>query len=126
MNIPISQNRRTINLRKHPRISTPAGALFSFNRLVIPAQFGENAEGEGALIDLSIGGCRLLSEIPLEISERYNLILQISKESSPIVVEAAVVRWSQDSTYGLKFTSIQSIDESRLREMLLDIRSPAS
>lgn len=122
MSQPTSQNRRIINLRKHPRIFTPSGALFSFNRLIIPAQFGEHAEGEGTLIDLSLGGCRLLSEIPLEISERYKLILQISRESSPIVVEAAVVQWKQDRTYGLKFTSLQSIDESHLRDLLLDIR----
>ncbi len=124
MSQPPSQNRRIIDLRKHPRIFTPSGALFSFKRLIIPAQFGESAEGEGALIDLSLGGCRLLSDIPLEIGERYNLILQISKESSPVIVEAAVVRWTQDNTYGLKFTSMQTVDESHLRELLLDIRHP--
>lgn len=125
MNQPPSQNRRIIDLRKHPRIFTPSGALFSFKRLIIPVQFDKHTEGEGTLIDLSLGGCRLLSDIPLEIGERYNLILQVSKETSPIIVEAAVVRWTQDNTYGLKFTSMQSIDESHLRELLLDIRHPA-
>jgi c-di-GMP-binding flagellar brake protein YcgR len=124
MSQPPSRNRRIIELRKHPRIFTPSGALFSLKRLISPAQSEEHTEGEGTLIELSLGGCRLLSDIPLEIGERYNLILQVTKESCPILVEAAVVRWTKESTYGLKFTSLQSIHESHLRELLLDIRHP--
>ncbi|TMQ25433.1 MAG: PilZ domain-containing protein [Nitrospirae bacterium] len=124
MSQPPSHNRRIIELRKHPRIFTPSGALFSLKRLISPAQFEEHTEGEGTLIELSLGGCRLLSDIPLEIGERYNLILQVTKKNCPILVEAAVVRWIQESTYGLKFTSLQSIHESHLRELLLDIRHP--
>jgi len=124
MSQPPSHNRRIIELRKHPRIFTPSGALFSLKRLISPAQSEEHTEGEGTLIELSLGGCRLLSDIPLEIGERYNLILQVTKKSCPILVEAAVVRWAKESTYGLKFTSLQSIHESHLRELLLDIRHP--
>jgi c-di-GMP-binding flagellar brake protein YcgR len=124
MSQPSSHNRRIIELRKHPRIFTPSGALFSLKRLISPAQSEEHTEGEGTLIELSLGGCRLLSDIPLEIGERYNLILQVTKKSCPILVEAAVVRWTKESTYGLKFTSLQSIHESHLRELLLDIRHP--
>ena len=124
MSQPPSHNRRIIELRKHPRIFTPSGALFSLKRLTSPAHSEEHTEGEGTLIELSLGGCRLLSDIPLEIGERYNLILQVTKKSCPILVEAAVVRWTKESTYGLKFTSLQSIHESHLRELLLDIRHP--
>jgi c-di-GMP-binding flagellar brake protein YcgR len=124
MSQPPSHNRRIIELRKHPRIFTPSGALFSLKRLISPAQSEEHTEGEGTLIELSLGGCRLLSDIPLEIGEGYNLILQVTKKSCPILVEAAVVRWTKESTYGLKFTSLQSIHESHLRELLLDIRHP--
>jgi c-di-GMP-binding flagellar brake protein YcgR len=124
MSQPPSHNRRIIELRKHPRIFTPSGALFSLKRLISQAQSEEHTEGEGTLIELSLGGCRLLSDIPLEIGERYNLILQVTKKSCPILVEAAVVRWTKESTYGLKFTSLQSIHESHLRELLLDIRHP--
>jgi c-di-GMP-binding flagellar brake protein YcgR len=124
MSQPPSHNQRIIELRKHPRIFTPSGALFSLKRLISPAQSEEHTEGEGTLLELSLGGCRLLSDIPLEIGERYNLILQVTKKSCPILVEAAVVRWTKESTYGLKFTSLQSIHESHLRELLLDIRHP--
>jgi c-di-GMP-binding flagellar brake protein YcgR len=124
MSQPPAKNRRIIERRKHPRILTPSGALFSFKRLIDPVESEEHTEGEGTLLDLSIGGCRLHSDIPLEISERYNLILQISKKPRPIIVETAIVRWTQENTYGLKFTSMHSTHESHLRELLTDMRRP--
>lgn len=125
MSKPPPQTRRIIKRRKHPRILTPSGALFSFKRLIDPVESEEHTEGEGTLLDLSLGGCRLHSDIPLEISERYHLILQVSKKPRPIIVEAAIVRWTQENTYGLKFTTMQSTHESHLRELLLEIRRPA-
>jgi PilZ domain len=125
MSQPPSQHRRIIERRKHPRILTPSGALFSFKRLIEPVEFEEHTEGEGTITDLSREGCRLLSDIPLVIGEPYHLILQVSKKGRPIIVEGAVVRWTRENAYGLKFTSIQSIHESHLRELLLELRRPA-
>ena len=125
MNKPPPQKRRIIERRKHPRIFTPSGALCSFNRLIDPVESEEHTEGEAILINLSLGGCRLHSDIPLEINGRYHLILQVSRKSRPIIVEAAIVRWTQANTYGLRFTSLQSIHESHLRELLLELRLPA-
>lgn len=119
-----AQPRRIIDLRKHQRIIPPPSAIFSFKQLVVPAQLLEDVEGEGALIDLSLGGCRLLSDTPLALGREYHLILQISVEHPPIPVEAAVVRWTEDNTYGLKFTSIDTHDESQLRDLLIEIRRP--
>jgi hypothetical protein len=121
-----SQHRRIIERRKHPRHFTPSGTLFSFKRLISPAGIEEQSEGEGTLIDLSLGGCRLLSDMPLKVSERYHLILQVAKIRRPLIVEEAIVRWTEENTHGLSFTSIQSIHESHLRELLLDMRHPAS
>lgn len=124
MTQPSSAKRRIVERRKHPRLVTSSGALLSFKRRIEPVQSEEHAEGEGTLIELSRGGCRLISDIPLQIGEQYHLILQVSKKSRPIVVEVAVVRWAQDSTYGLNFSSVQSSHDSSLRELLLDIRRP--
>lgn len=126
MSPPNPQSKRIIDLRKHPRLLVPSGAFFSFKRLIVPVPSGEDIEGEGALVDLSIGGCRILSELPLTIGQEYHLIFQISMERPPIPVDAAVVRWTDDSTYGLKFISIDPHDESRIRDLLLEIRRPAA
>lgn len=120
----LTQPKRIIDLRKHPRIPLPAGALFSFRRLGIPARLGEEIEGEGTIVDLSIGGCRLLSDVPLNIGQEYHLILQVSTERPPIPVDAAVVRWTDAPLHGLKFISLAPHDESQIRDLLLDIRRP--
>ncbi len=119
-----AQPKRIIDLRKHQRIIAPPSAIYSFKLLVVPAQLLDDVEGEGALIDLSLGGCRLLSDTPLALGWEYHLILQISVERPPIPVEAAVVRWTEDNTYGLKFISIDTHDESQLRDLLIEIRRP--
>ena len=125
MSQPPSQHRRIIERRKHPRRFTPSGALVSFKPLTDPIELEEHSEGDGTLIEVSREGCRLLSDIPLKIGERYHLILQVSKKSRPIIVETAVVRWIHEHTHGLKFTSMQSIHESHLRELLRELRRPA-
>lgn len=120
-----SRHRRIIERRKHPRVFTPSGSLVSFKRLTDPVEFEEHSEGDGTLIDLSREGCRRLSDVPFTIGEQHRLILQVSKKSHPIIVEAAVVRWTQEHTHGIKFTSMQSTHESHLQELLLDLRRPA-
>lgn len=120
------QARRFIELRKHPRFPTPSGTLFSFKSVAAPAHIDDLREGEGTLLELSLGGCKLTSDVPLTVGERYHLILQPSGGKQPISVEAAVVRWNHDKTYGLKFTSLQSEDESRLTDLLRDIRRQSS
>ena len=126
MSPPHAQPKRIIDLRKHPRLPLPSGALFSFKRLVVPVRFSEEVEGEGALVNLSIGGCRLFSEVPLNIGLEYHLIFQISMERPPIPVDAAVVRWTNGATYGLKFISINPRDEAQIRDLLLEIRRPTT
>ena len=90
MPMPNAQPKRIIDLRKHQRTITPSSALFSFKQLVIPVPLLDDVEGEGAILDLSLGGCRLLSETPLTLGQEYHLILQILVEQPPIPVEAAV------------------------------------
>ena len=124
MPMPNAQPKRIIDLRKHQRTITPSSALFSFKQLVIPVPLLDDVEGEGAILDLSLGGCRLLSETPLTLGQEYHLILQILVEQPPIPVEAAVVRWTKDKIYGLKFTSLDTRDESQLRNLLIEIRRP--
>ena len=115
MQTEVRLTRTEFDLLAH--LMTRPGRVFPREELL-----GEVVEGEGAIVDLSIGGCRLLSDMPLDIGQEYNLILQISLERPPIPVDAAVVRWTDASIYGLKFTSVAPHDESQIRDLLLDIR----
>jgi hypothetical protein len=121
-----SQRRRMIELRKHPRIFTPASALVSFKRLVVPVRSEEESEGEATLLELSLGGCRIQSDVPLSLGKEYSLILQFSGEKKPVRIETAIVRWVKDGTYGLKFMALPLKEESRIKELVKEGRHPSN
>ena len=112
------QNRRFIELRKHPRIPLPSSALMSFRRLVVSVHDEMDLEGEGLLLEISVGGCRIRSDVPLTLGKEYGLILQLSANNTPIRVETAIVRWAKDGAYGLKFMVLHPQEESRIKELI--------
>jgi len=118
-----SHNRRLIELRKHPRMPAPSSALMSFRRLVVSVYDETESEGEATLLDLSVGGCRIQSDIALTLGKEYSLILQLSRDNRPIRVETAVVRWLKDGTYGLKFMVLHSQEEIRIKELIKESRA---
>jgi hypothetical protein len=113
------QNRRIIELRQHPRMSTPSSALASFRRLVAaPVRSEEELESDATLLELSVGGCRIHSETPLALGKEYSLILQLTGKRQPIRIETAVVRWIKNGVYGLKFLALPLKEESRIKELI--------
>ena len=121
-----AQSRRFIELRKHRRLTAPPGALLSFSQLVLPIEAAEEAEGDGTILDLSPGGCKMNSEITLAIGRTYSLIIQLPSCPSPVTIEAAMVRWIGDQAIGFKFDAIQPEQEEHLREYLNRLRSTAA
>ena len=57
--------------RRTPRYKALKGSLLGF----LSANH-EEIQGDGVLLDLSKGGCRITSEIPLTVSQYYRLVLQ--------------------------------------------------
>ena len=74
------------------------------------------------LLDLSKGGCRITSEIPLTVSQYYRLVLQAVTGCS-VTIETAVVCWRSQSIYGLKFITLGEDQEELLEQNLLQLRS---
>jgi hypothetical protein len=117
-----SHNRRLIELRKHPRVSTPSSALMSFRRLAVPVHGEAESEGEATLLELSVGGCRIRSDVPLAIGKEYGLILQLPGDKQPIRIETAIVRWAKDGIYGLKFMVLHLQEEFRIKALIQEGR----
>src|SRR6185436_17694850 len=78
----------------------------------------EETDGDGVLLDLSKGGCRITSEVPLALSHYYRLVLQATT-GSPVTIETAVVCWRSKSMYGLKFITVGGDQEELLEQKLL-------
>ena len=82
--------------------------------------------GEGRLQDLSHYGCRMESDIALQPGTELELCFFYgSRETVPIRVELASVRWAKGREFGVRFLRLQSHEEARLRhviaELLLDL-----
>lgn len=118
-----SHARRFIELRKHRRLTTPPGALLSFAQLAPAVEAADASEGDGAILNLSAGGCKILSESPVTVGPRYRLIIQLPSFPTPITVEAAIVRWINDRMFGFRFDAIQQDQEEQLHEVLHRLRA---
>jgi hypothetical protein len=77
--------------------------------------------GEGVVLNLSLGGCRLMSGmhipfgIPIEVDIRPD-------QHSPIYVPRAVVRWQGDSAFGLQFNELPEFELAALTRLLWTLR----
>jgi hypothetical protein len=124
MNASDHPARRFIELRKHRRLVPPPGSLLSFSLLALPAGIGQEAEeGDGTVLNLSTGGCKIGSETVITLGQPYTLILQLPSLPTPITVETAMVRWISEQTFGFRFETIQRDQEEQLRELLHRLRS---
>ncbi len=119
--------RRFIELRKFRRLEPPAGSLLSFMHLALPVNVSEEeTEGDGALLNLSPGGCKIASETQITLGQPYSLILQLPFLPTPITIESAIVRWVRADAFGFKFESIQREQEEQLRDLLHRLRAIGS
>lgn len=99
--------------RRHPRYPVNIQGFFSSGTVR-----GE----EAVVLDLSSGGCRVLSsayvipEAKVEIQIRPRL-------SPPIFVPNAVVRWSSGITFGVQFTELTAHESKALTQLLCSMNS---
>ena len=88
----------------------------------IPVTFtarGEQAQGE--LKDVSLGGCALQTEFPLSPGETVRMELSLPRQTSAIVIEAAIVRSASEGRVGLSFDRIAFEQRKRLHQVMLGL-----
>jgi len=120
------QPPRFIELRKHRRVMPPPGSLLSFSAIFQSGRLDGDSEGDGTILNLSPGGCMILSDIAVMIGQPYQLIIQSPSVLSPITIDSATVRWARTHEFGLKIVSIGPDQEERLLELFHRLRSIAS
>jgi c-di-GMP-binding flagellar brake protein YcgR len=117
--------RRFIELRKYRRLAPPPGSLLSFTRLARPVGAPDEETGDGTILNLSPGGCKIASEGMITVGQPYSLILQLPSFPAPISIDAAIVRWIGEDAFGFKFDALQPEQEEQLRDFLHRLRSAA-
>jgi hypothetical protein len=96
----------------------------------LPATVGPRRVGVGRVADISLAGCLLRSEVPLDAGEFVDL--QVDLPDGPLRVKARVADVSHDGDSpqgeprllaGLEFLGLAAADEPRLRSFIESGRS---
>lgn len=84
-----------------------------------PCSFsGQDAAGEGVVINLSRPGCAIETNTPMPIGSRIELHLLMPIHFFPVAVDHAEVVWSTDRRFGVKFVRVRPEDEARLQRLI--------
>jgi hypothetical protein len=87
----------------------------TFQASFAPASVGT---GEGTIVDLGFGGCRVESATLVPVSTYLELRLEVSLMGPPIVVDLAAVRWVREGHLGLEFLSLRLEHQARLQQIV--------
>lgn len=95
--------------RSHTRIPVRVSGCFAF---------GSSGWVEGIIVDLTAEGCRIETRARIQPPSYLQLILTASAEDLPISIDLAVVRWVKEGQVGVRFFSLQTEQQERLRWLL--------
>ena len=69
---------------------------------------------KGLVIDVSREGLRIESQDPVHIGMRLALVLYLSNDQEPVMIEDATVQWASGTHFGVKFVKWSTNAEARL------------
>ena len=107
-----------IELRQHQRYVVPPACLLSFAPFAPTLSFNGDAEGEGVVIDLSPGGCRISSDAGVNVGDAMSLIILLPGDMCPTAIDLALVRWGREMHFGVEFVSMGTAELNRIRQFL--------
>lgn len=74
--------------------------------------------GQGRLVDLSKTGCKINGSA-LMVGTRLTLIFDFQDEKDPLCISGAIVTWSNEVAFGVRFPTLKAEDRHRLQELVL-------
>jgi hypothetical protein len=113
----------TTELRRHPRLRVAAPFACSFARIGLQRWLAAERAGLGVVLDISFKGARVMSPASMNPGDQLAISLRLPDQTATMNVDATV-RWGNRHTFGLEFTVVSQLAESRLRKFLS--RAPLS
>jgi len=101
MNPPIEQ-------RKHRRHHVNFQGVYSSDSVQVK---------EAVVLDLSLGGCRVASTIPMPPDTTIQLQIR-PHEAAPIYIPTALVRWATGYSFGVQFQKLPEHESKALTRLL--------
>ncbi|TKB90210.1 MAG: PilZ domain-containing protein [Nitrospira sp.] len=84
--------------------------------------FGEEGArivaGEGALMDLSQAGCKILGVAPSPLGSRLTLLLDLEDGHAPMRLTDVIVSWISKDSFAVKFPKLSPDERKRLQEVI--------
>ncbi len=90
--------------RQAPRIDVQCPCTFS----------GEHVAGDGIVVNLSRPGCAVESSIRIPVGTCLELQILVPVHFFPMAVDQALVVWSTEDKFGVKFLRLRSAEQARL------------
>lgn len=84
---------------------------------------GGKVRGEGTVIDLSLGGCKIKSDAPVAVDDIYYLEIVVNEQEPPIEVPAIV---RSVGPRGIVFTFLRKAQENKRLQTFLHSRAAFS
>ena len=97
-----------VEKRKHRRHPVRFNSIFSTGGVWI---------NDGVVIDLSLGGCRMISALHIPIDTPIELHIR-PDQHSPVYVPSAVVRWVGELSFGVEFNKLPELESATLTRLL--------
>ena len=92
-----------------------------------PAELsGDELVGEGTVINLSISGFAVESDLPVKAGMTLKLRVFLPDAEKPIVVEQATIQWAREGKFGVTTTLIGIEDKKRLQEFIVSTVNKSS
>ena len=101
--------------RKYRRFGVRLPVSFSYDR----------TEGQGQIVNISMGGCAVESEI--DVGEgafvRLKVALPDREKPTPMEVDLAPVRWSKDGKFGMEFIDMAQQAKKQLYRLVSSLKA---
>jgi len=94
--------------RVQPRFTTQFRSTFS----------GQRQEGQGRTLDISAGGCKIESDMTVELGGKFECRLHVPGLDWPLRIDEATIRWVEGNTFGISFTRISPAELDKLKTIL--------
>jgi hypothetical protein len=95
--------------RQHPRL--PVRYFGTFSTV-------QRTAGEGIVMDLSLGGCRVESSTYVQLGTELGLDISLPNQVTPLAVDRAMILWGRGHQFGLCFMSLRPEEQARLRRLV--------
>ena len=82
---------------------------------------GDQIEGEGTMVNLSMDGCKIESDLNVQKDQVLALRVHVPQFDYPLQVEQAAVQWTKGNKFGLYFMRVLPEGLKLLHRLITDL-----